>query len=170
MDLRLPEKRVFIGPASLWKRMLALVFDILLLDIFVLGAFNSVVERMIGTKTGITALYSMLEQNSTQVQALTLLFMIVILITLAYFVLLQYATGQTLGCILLNIHVVEQAGEKDFRRPKFWQSLVRNLFLIPAVPFIFLWIIEPVYLYFAKKNQRLTEWLSNTLVVERFEI
>lgn len=170
MELNLPEKRVFIGPANLWKRILAFVLDLLVLDFFVLSIFNSVTEKMLGGVTDVLLAYKMIQQDSAQMQALTVLFMIIVLLALAYFALLQYATGQTLGCILMNIHVVAQVSEKEFRRPDMWQCIVRNLFLIPTIPFIFLWIIDPIYLYFGKKGQRLTEWLSTTRVVEQFEI
>ncbi|MBU2561351.1 MAG: RDD family protein [Nanoarchaeota archaeon] len=170
MDLNLPEKSVFYGPANLWKRMLAFLLDIFILDFFVLSIFSGITGKIVGDTKEVLLVYKMLQQDTSQVQALTMLFMIIIMLALAYFVLLQYAVGQTVGCMLLNIHVVAQTGENKFGRPSLLQSFVRNMFIIPTIPFILLWIADPVYLLFAKKGQRLTEWLSATRVIEKFEI
>ncbi|MEM2138608.1 MAG: signal peptide peptidase SppA [Candidatus Woesearchaeota archaeon] len=45
-----------------------------------------------------------------------------------------------------------------------FQSILRNLFLIPLFPFYLLWIIDPVYLLMTKK--RLSEKYSKTLLIE----
>jgi uncharacterized RDD family membrane protein YckC len=129
-----------------------------------------VTEKMLGSGAGFMSTYNLLQENPAQANALIGIFMIMILLILAYFVLLQYAAGQTVGCMLFNIHVVAEVGDKQFGRAGFWQCVLRNLFLIPAVPFIFLWVIDPLYLVFAKKGQRLTEWLSRTRVIEQFTI
>jgi uncharacterized RDD family membrane protein YckC len=170
MDLNLPKKSVFLGPASLWKRGLAFVIDLFVLDFFVMSMFGSVTGKVLGETSDVLAAYSLIQENTSQMNALMMMFSIIVMLILAYFVLLQYAAGQTLGATLLNIHVVEQVNEKQFARPGFWRCVLRNIFIIPAVPFVFLWIIDPAYLIFAKKGQRLTEWLSGTRVVERFEL
>jgi uncharacterized RDD family membrane protein YckC len=170
MDLKLPEKRVFIGPATLWKRMLAFILDLIILDFFVVAAFRGVMTRVAGDTTGFMATVRKLGENSLQLQAITMMFMIIVMLAMTYFVLLQYATGQTLGCMLLSIHIVFAQGENEFERPRFWQCLVRNLFMIPTLTFVLLWAAEPVYFFAARKGQRLTEWMSRTKVVEQYEI
>lgn len=170
MKLDLPEKKVFIGPARVWKRILAFVLDLFVIDFFVLSFFQDVADKMLGSGAGFMTTYQLLENNPSQANALFGLFMMMILLVLAYFVLLQYAAGQTIGCILFNIYVVAETGDKQFDRAGFWQCLLRNLFLIPAVPFIFLWIIDPLYLAFARNGQRFTEWLSRTRVIEQITI
>lgn len=170
MDLNLPEKRVFIGPANIWKRMLALVIDLLVLDFFVIGFFRDILMNIVGEPSSIMTTVLLLEQNAQAMRSITLIFMLMVMLAMAYFALLQYTIGQTVGGILLNINVVQQVSEKEFVRPNLWQCVTRNLFLIPAVPFIFLWIADPLYMIFAKKGQRLTEWLSQTKVVERYEM
>jgi uncharacterized RDD family membrane protein YckC len=166
-DLNLPEKRAFLGPAMLWKRILCFILDLFILDFFVISPFSSVTEKLTVGYTDVLAAYRMLQSSPGQVQALSMMLSLIVLLALAYFVLLQYALGQTLGSMLMNLHVVSEQG-KEFSRPTFWQCFVRNIFIIPAIPFILLWIIDPVYLFFAKKNQRLTEWLSNTRVIEQY--
>jgi uncharacterized RDD family membrane protein YckC len=165
MDLNLPEKRVFIGPATLWKRVAAFVFDLFIIDFFIIGFFRNLISDIF-TATDFTSAYNILEANPSQSNTLVMILTLMVMLALAYFVLLQYLLGQTVGSILLNLKIV--ASDKDALT--FWQCLVRNIFIIPAVPFILLWIIDPAYLLFAKKGQRLTEWLSNTRVVEQFEM
>lgn len=170
MNLNLPEKRVYVGPATMWKRVLAFMLDLLILDFFVLSVFKGLMGRLSKGMSGFADTYSMLNNNPAQAQAIVMLFMLLILFLLVYFVLLQYLTGQTIGFMLFNIRVVSQEGEKKFGKAGFWQCVLRNLFFIPAIPFILLWVIDPLYLVFAKKGQRLTEWLSNTKVIEQFTI
>jgi uncharacterized RDD family membrane protein YckC len=164
MDLNLPEKRVFTGPATLWKRVAAFVLDLFVIDFFVLGFFRNILSGLF-TTADFTSTYRVLEANPAQANTLMMIVSVMVMLALAYFVLLQYLLGQTVGDIVLNLKVVAD----DHMVPNFWQCLVRNMFIIPAVPFILLWIIDPAYLFFAKKGQRLTEWLSNTRLVERFE-
>jgi hypothetical protein len=169
MDLKLPEKRVFIGPANIWKRILALLIDLLVLDFFVIGFFRDILIGIVGDGEAFSR-YTLLEGNEAVMGSLSMVFMLIVTLVITYFVLLQYAIGQTIGCLVLNIYVVHPESEKELVRPKFWQCIVRNLFVIPTLPFILLWVIDPVYMLFAKKGQRLTEMLSRTRVVERFEI
>ena len=167
-ELNLPQRHVFIGPAQIWKRLLALLVDLAVLDFFVFSFFTDVSKILLGDSADIMVTYRMLQENTSRTSAIVMVMAIVIMLAFVYFVLLQYATGQTVGMMLLNLQVVFQVGEKEFSMPSFWQCLIRNMFLIPAMPFILLWIIDPLYLFFTKKNQRLTEWLSQTRVIEQY--
>lgn len=174
--LNLPEKRVFYGPAVLWKRVLAFIIDICILDIFVLSLLEGTVRKILGESSDYNAVIETLQRNPEYMQALTIIFALIVMLTLAYFVLLQYAAGQTVGAILLNIYVVqtgvveEKSREKEYERAGFLQCILRNSFLIPVIPFILFWVADPLYYFFAKKNQRLSEYLSRTKVVEGFDI
>lgn len=170
MKLNLPEKKEFTGPATMWKRILAFVLDLFVLDFFVFSAYSKITEKILGGTPSITSAYKMLESSQAHANAFLLMFMLMVMMALAYFTLLQYMTGQTLGHILFNIRVVSDAGDRKFGRAGLWQCLLRNIFMIPAAPFILLWIIDPLYLLFARKGQRLTEWLSKTRMIEQFTI
>ncbi len=169
VDLNLPEKRSFVGPASLWKRIVAFMLDIFIIDFFVIGFFRDITAHLIGGTTDLMATYALLNKSGSMVTSLTMIFVIIISLAMAYFVLMQYVAGQTLGCMLVNIRVVYQADGKESVKPGLWQCIVRNIFLIPTVPFIFLWVADPIYYFLARKGQRLTEMASNTRVVEQFE-
>ena len=71
---------------------------------------------------------------------------------------------QSIGKIFTNIYVVSETKEL-----KLWQLLVRNLFLIPFFPFVLLWIVDPAFMFFTKDNKRLSEILSKTKVVEKYQ-
>ena len=170
MDLDLPQKPVFLGPATLWKRIAAFIFDLFVIDFFILSLFRDIIAKTLGENSDILSTYSMIENNPAQMQALTLVFALITLLSITYFVLSQYATGQTLGCMLMRIMVVAQVGKGKYADPTFTQCIIRNAFLIPTIPFILLWIVDPLYLLFTKKGQRLTEWLSSTMVIEQYNL
>jgi uncharacterized RDD family membrane protein YckC len=167
-DLNLPERHVFMGPASPFKRLLAFFVDLAVIDFFVLGFYTEIISRLLGNSTDIMSTYYMLTAQTGRADAIILIFTLIITLTLAYFVLMQYATGQTLGAMLLNLHVVSPVNDKEYTLPGFWQCMMRNIFIIPAMPFVLLWIADPIYFFYAKKGQRLTEWLSRTKVIEQY--
>ena len=70
---------------------------------------------------------------------------------------------QTIGKMLMKIYVVS-----DTKTLNPWQLLVRNLVFIPIFPFVLLWLIDPLFMFFTKTNQRLSEILSKTRVVEKY--
>jgi len=72
---------------------------------------------------------------------------------------------QTPGKMVFNLYVKSQT--KDL---KYWQLFVRSMFLIPLFPFILLWLIDPIVMFFNKDSQRLSEILSKTKVVEKYKI
>ena len=73
--------------------------------------------------------------------------------------------AQTIGKMLMKIYVVS-----DNDNIKAWQLFTRNLVFIPIFPFVLLWVLDPLFMFFTKTNQRLTEILSKTKTVEKFSI
>ena len=63
-----------------------------------------------------------------------------------------------------QIYVVSDDGMKT------WQVLARNIVFIPIFPFILLWVLDPLFMFFTKTNQRLSEILSKTKVVEKYDL
>ena len=117
-------------PAPFGRRALALIADVLVLDLIVTAPFTPVLAPLIArVETGslLAIAYSVREAA-----AIALLFTI----ALAYFALFEYVLGQTPGMMLLDTRVRT--------RPTLLQSLGRNLFLIPVGPLILLWVVEPI--------------------------
>ena len=75
MNLNLPEKKVFIGPARMWRRILAFVLDLFVIDFFVLSFFQDVADRMLGSGAGFMSTYNILQENPAQANALFGVFM-----------------------------------------------------------------------------------------------
>ena len=71
--------------------------------------------------------------------------------------------SQSIGKMLMKIYVIS-----DNKVLKTWQLLVRNIVFIPIFPFVLLWILDPLFMFFTKTNQRLTEILGKTRVVEKY--
>ena len=119
------------------------------------------------------ASYAAISSSAVRANAAMLVISLAFLFVLAYFVLLDYLLGQTVGMMIFDLRIISEgsaAGAKASVDIGFFQSLLRNIFLIPAVPFIFLWLVDPIFAIFNKNNQRLTELLSKTLVVERYQL
>jgi len=147
--------------ASIWKRLLAFLIDLAVLEFIVFFPFNRLLRSAMPKNMGIKESYNFFLHSGPGSMMATLS-IIISFIALLYFVLLEYKIGQTIGKIMLNLYVVGE--EKEI---KAWQAIVRSMFLIPLFPFMALWIIDPVYLAFIGKNKRLSEVLSKTKVVER---
>ena len=117
-----------------YKRILALLLDILLFEFTIARPF-------VGT--------SLTNTNEVLVAGVLLLPLFFV-----YLVGSQYLVRQTLGMMMFNYRVVGD--------DKLWRYVVRNLFVIPTIPCIVLWVVEPIY-YFIK-GDRLTEVWSQTSV------
>lgn len=136
--------------AGFFRRLLALIADLLIITVVLFFPFNSILESY--------AVPSLAESMDTALDPLLFLaFLFMTLIALGYFMIFEKVQRQTLGMRLFHIEV---SGNLSF-----WRLLVRNLFVIPFGPFYLLWVIEPLYLVFAK--ERLTEKLTRTSTVTR---
>jgi len=163
MKLKLPKQKTFTGPALVWKRMLAFFIDILIINFIILFPFKRLFQRMVPSSLSFEETFNIV--NAPGLSSLivaTSIFVGVLMI--AYFVILEGKMGQSIGKILVNIYVASETKEM-----KFWQLLVRSLFLMPLFPFVLLWIIDPAFMFFTKDNKRLSEILSKTKVVEKYQ-
>jgi len=148
-------------PANILKRILAFVVDILLVELVILFPLNNILRKMF-MQTGYGSISEAYAIASSQQYNSLFLFVSAVsgVVALVYFAVLEYKLGQTVGKIMFNLKVVSTKG-----RITIWRALVRSLFVIPFVPFSYLWIIDPLFYLFNKK-QRFSEHISNTAVVE----
>jgi len=159
--LNLPGQRMFASPALLWKRMAALLLDGLVLNFTVLFPFRNAVQRTLPAFESMNAAYSYLMTHPSIQEALMLLTVVMSLFVLAYFTLMDYQFSTTPGKSLLRIAVLSET-----KKMTLWQSLLRNMYVLPVFPFFLLWIIDPACLLFSPHRQRLSEMLSKTRTVE----
>ncbi|MFP4656422.1 MAG: RDD family protein [Candidatus Woesearchaeota archaeon] len=174
--------------ASLLKRIFAFLIDMIILNIFVLAPFNNLIAEMMGERS-FNNIYQNMALNPDIMTSMTSMTSIVIsssILMLLYFIVLQRKFSQTLGMMIMNLYVMKipeishrayKTGREKISAEKvrklnrqfrlsFWDALLRNLFLIPFVPFMFLWLADPLFLFFNKNSQRLTEFASRTMVIE----
>ncbi|MDA1197278.1 MAG: RDD family protein [Nanoarchaeota archaeon] len=159
--LNLPGQRMFAGPALLWKRMAALFLDILILNFTVLYPFRSALQRTLPAFESLSVAYTYLSTHPSLQEALVMLTFVMSLFVLAYFTLMDYQFSTTPGKALLRIAVMS-----DTPKMSLWQSLLRNLFVLPVFPFFLLWIADPLFLVFSRSHRRLSEMVSKTRTVE----
>ena len=162
--LNLPKERTFVGPAQLWKRFVAFFIDILIIYYAVLFPFWKLIENSVPTDMSFSQTKDYVMANSEQLSHLKIVFFFMLALMGMYFYMMEKRMGQTIGKKLMKIHVVTDNDGKT------WQYLVRNIVFLSVFPFILLWIIDPLFMIFTKTNQRLSEILSKTKVIERYSL
>ncbi len=134
--------------ASLWKRILAYIIDIIIINIIIVGPFLPILNS--------------LNINFTLKHINTILFIflvifVIALISIFYWSILEYKIKQSVGSLLFNLEV-----NSKFKKLKFWQCFVSNI----SKPFSIIFILDLIYFLFNKK-QRYFEMLSKTELIEK---
>ncbi len=149
----------FLGTASIVKRILAFIFDLLLIN-FIIRPFQSMILKILGNPSWKEAL-SMVESNPEALGSLTTILFFISVLSLLYFAVMEWKFSQTLGHMLVGIYV--QSEKKD---PKLWQFIISNLFILPFFPFFILWFADPAYMFFYGK--RFSERVAGLKTVQKY--
>lgn len=136
-----------VAPVKLWKRVVAYIIDIIIVNIIIVYPFMNFLGNFEND--------SFLREFSYEI--LSVFFIISILIIL-YWAFLEYFLRQSVGKALMNIHI--RSTEKQ--ELKFWQCFVRNLSKISTL----LLLIDSLGIIFKGDYQRFLEKLSKTEVVD----
>ena len=163
--LNLPKERTFIGPALIWKRIAAFFIDMIIINLVVLFPFRSLFQNIIPKDYSFSEAYKLLSSSTDYTGFITSLSFVISVLIILYFLMLEIKMSQTIGKMLMKVYVVS-----DNNTLNAWQLLARNLVFIPIFPFVLLWILDPLFMFFTKTNQRLTEILSKTRVVEKYSL
>ena len=163
--LNLPKEKTFIGPALIWKRIAAFFIDMLILNLIVLFPFRALFKNIFPKDYSFSEAYRLLGSSANFTGYISSISLVMSILIILYFFMLERKMSQTIGKMLMKIYVVSD--NKDL---KAWQLLARNLVFLPVFPFVLLWVIDPLFMFFTKTNQRLTEILSKTKVVERYSM
>ncbi len=158
----IPGGKLITAPASVFRRMLAFLIDILIVELVLVMPFKSIIDKVLPSTTDYAVAMEMIQSSAAKFNILVSVMIMVSILMILYFSILEYKIGQTIGKIIMNIHVEPE--KKSF---KFWQVLVSNLTFIPIFPFILLWIIDPIYMLISQKNQRLMEKISKVIVTQK---
>ena len=159
------KEKIYEMPALLWKRFAAFFIDMAIINFVILSPFGSLFENLMPKYSSFSSTREFLNSLASENSRLSSIFFVMFAFIFFYFLLLEKKMGQTIGKKIMKIHVV---GTED--AASGWQFYVRNLAFIPFFPFILLWIIDPLMMIFYKTNQRLSEILSKTRVIERYNI
>ena len=161
--LNLPKEREFIGPALLWKRIVAFFIDVTIINLFILFPFRSLFQNIIPKDYSFSEAYNLLSTSINYTKFISSVSFAMLILIILYFFMMERKMQQTIGKMLMKIYVVS-----DNNQLKAWQLLARNLVFIPIFPFVLLWILDPLFMFFTETNRRLTEILSRTKVVEKY--
>ena len=164
MRLNLPKRQQIKAPAGIFKRVLAFVIDLLILDFFVTWPFKGLLKGLMPSDN-FSEIYAYIQTNPSIGNQVFIGMVSISIIFILYFTVLEYKFKQSIGKRLMNLYV-----ESDQKELKLWQVLVRNMFLLPFFPFVILWILDPLYLIFNRNQIRFSEWLSKTKVVEYYSL
>jgi len=163
-NLALPKKKAFYANAPVLKRILAFIIDILIVNMIVLFPFRGIFNKIMPQGDSFSETFQLLNSQAYS-QALSIIMFAVSFMTIIYFMLFEKKLQQTPGKIIMNLYI--ETAKKDL---KYWQLFLRSMFLIPIFPFILLWVIDPIVIFFTKENQRLSEIISNTKTVEKYKL
>lgn len=144
----------------LWKRILAYLIDSILLTFLVLTPLIKPFSFSIESGSNFFQSFASYS-TSFSTEDLWLAFMIAFFY-LAYFCLLEFWFGQTVGKVIVGIKV-----ESTKKKPlNLLQTIIRNISKLSTL----LLILDTIYLLIKKDNQRYLEVLSNTHVIMDGEI
>lgn len=145
--------------APIWRRTLAFLIDMMLVEIFLVSPFWALIKKSTAGE-GFTDTMTFLAAHPNAVVSLNIITLYIALVVMAYFTILEYIMGQTIGMILLRLKAISLHVHSHW-----WQFVIRNLFLVPIFPFVLLALVEPLYLLWKRGEYRVLEQLSNTRTV-----
>lgn len=149
------KSKSFLGTASLSKRILALILDLFIIYLIIARPFYRLILSSLGNIE--TANYSqiieILNSNPEIVNNLTFIFFSISIIALIYFSYMEYKFSQTFGQMLLGLKIKSEKKETNI-----WQYVLTNLFVFPFFPFIILWFLDPIYMFY--KGKKYTEHIA----------
>ena len=162
--LNLPEDKSFTGTAMLSKRIAAFTIDFLILIFLVLSPLVGLLGKIVPEGASFSEAYSIVN-NASNSAFMKSIYAASSIIIIMYFYFLEKKIGQTIGKKLMKIYVVSEKGNISG-----WQALVRSIIFVPIFPFNAMIFVDPLFMIFSKTNQRLSERLSKTMVVETYRI
>ena len=143
-------------PASFWKRAIAFIIDIAILEFIILAPLQAVITARLGTPDSFESLFSIAQQLEPYQGIIIALSVLMAILSFAYFVLLEGLHQQTVGKALMNIHVVSTNKTLQWK-----QVMGRNITKALALTsFSLLFCIDIVYLLI--KKERLSDKITHT--------
>jgi len=155
--LKIPKARTAEVPARIWKRAVALLIDLLILDVIILFPFEGYFRSLVPS-AGLSYLIS----NPPTVIVPPYVVIMMSLLSVLYFSISGFKTNTTIGKYIMKIKT--RSTEK---KSSFWQFFVASLTFTPVY---LLWIIDFVHLVLSKNKQRLLERIARLESVEEVTV
>ena len=151
-------KQKKILQTNLTRRVLAYIIDTAILNLILLAPIIKQMQKIVGDNTSFTSSYQFFINNPQKISAVVILGFMLIILTIAYYSILEFKLRQTIGKMLLGIKVMSK--KANF---KYSQTLIRNI----SKPISILFIFDVIYLLVKKQNQRFFEKISDTVVIRK---
>ena len=103
--LKLPKAKSFTGPASIWKRLLAFIIDLMAINLIIVFPFRKIFQTI--TPASYSETYDFLLNNPMYAKLMTVITVTIGILTLLYFVILESKLQQTIGKMLMKIGKLE---------------------------------------------------------------
>ena len=147
-------KKEEIKKASIIKRVLAYIIDSLIITLVVSYPFNNYLKSM-----NITLKFT--DLFTTKLTSdLYIIFFTIALLSLIYFVALEYYLKQTIGKIIMRIKIISLNKEL-----KISQVIIRNISKVVDI----LLFIDVIYMLLSPEKERLFGKLSKTQVIIKWK-
>ncbi len=145
-------------PATLWKRALAYLLDVLIVNVVIVLPFQSLIKM--GESLSITESFRFFSQNAAGAQRFLIMSLIVMIMTILYWAVFEYRYRQTIGKLIMKLEV-RSLVNKD--RLTFAQCFLRSISKVSTLVLA----IDCIPLILRKGHQRYLERSSATDVAEK---
>ena len=155
-----PLKELKDKEVSIWKRGLAFIIDIIIIEFIVGLNFNKLLENDINKDKSLVELFSYTLENYSLIQPKLLTISIITgIMALIYFTLFEFYLKQTLGKMLLKIKITSEN-----KKLEFWQALLRNIPKASLFINYVVWVLFIDLIYHSFTKRRLFDKLAKTSV------
>tara|TARA_Y100000310_G_C20533242_1_gene739570 strand:+ start:624 stop:1079 length:456 start_codon:yes stop_codon:yes gene_type:complete len=137
--------------AAFWRRVIAYIIDVMVVSFVVVGPFSN---KLVTSVEGESVMELFANVQSTFTTEAFIIGIVVSLLTLLYWTFLEWKFNQSVGKMLLRIQVFP-------KKINFNQAMLRNVTKLST----FILVLDVVYMFVTKGNQRFFEKLSNTMVI-----
>jgi uncharacterized RDD family membrane protein YckC len=159
------KEKSFFGVASVFKRILALSIDFFIILLVFARPFLKLISNILENfeTRNYSEMIEIFNSNPEILKNITFIIFFISLIALFYFSYLEWKYSQTFGQMIMGLYVISENKEKYF-----WKYVLSNLFVIPFFPFILIWIIDPLYMFY--NGRRFTEKLADLKMEQKYVI
>ena len=153
-----PLKELKKEQVSIWRRGLAFIIDILIIQFIVNLNFNKLLAADLSNDKSLIELFNYsLENYSSLEPKLLTISIITAILALIYFILFEWKLKQTIGKMLFKIKITSEN-----KRLEFYQVLIRNLPKAALFVNYTIWIFFIDLIYHSFTRRRLFDKLAKT--------